>query len=73
VAEEHYHSQMYEVYLIAQGQSVAVVDGQEIKLKAGDMLVVEPHEVHTFVNSTEDYLHFVIHAPFVDGDKHIVE
>jgi mannose-6-phosphate isomerase-like protein (cupin superfamily) len=73
VDEKHYHSEIFEVYLIAQGQSVAVVDGQEIKLTAGDMLVVEPHEVHTFVSSSEDYLHFVIHAPFVAGDKHIVE
>jgi hypothetical protein len=33
------------------------------------MLVVEPGEVHTFIWNTADYLHFVIHAPFVQGDK----
>lgn len=73
VDEEHYHSQMYEVYLVAQGQSAAVVDGQKIELKAGDILVVEPGEVHTFVNSTEDYLHFVTQMPFVHGDKHMIK
>ena len=33
------------------------------------MLVVQPGESHTFVSSSEDYLHFVIQAPFVGGDK----
>jgi hypothetical protein len=29
----------------------------------------EPGEVHTFVTSREDYLHVVVQAPFVAGDK----
>ena len=69
---EHYHQEMSEVYLIAQGESVIVVDGKEIVLRQGDVLVVEPNEVHTFVSSSADYLHFVIHTPFVKGDKVIV-
>ncbi len=69
IDEEHFHEQMFEVYLVAQGESTVVVDGQEIQLKQGDALVVEPNEIHTFVSSSEDYLHFVIHAPFVPGDK----
>jgi hypothetical protein len=37
------------------------------------MLVIEPGEVHTFVDSTEDYLHFVVHTPFVEEDKHLMK
>jgi hypothetical protein len=33
------------------------------------MLVVEPGEVHTFTESSPDYFHFVVQAPFVKGDK----
>jgi mannose-6-phosphate isomerase-like protein (cupin superfamily) len=62
---------MHEIYLIARGSSTAVVSGESVNLKAGDVLVVEPGEVHTFLNSSEDYLHFVVHAPYVQGDKHI--
>lgn len=40
-------------------------------LQAGDLLVVEPGELHTFVDSSDDYLHFVVQAPFVNGDKRI--
>jgi mannose-6-phosphate isomerase-like protein (cupin superfamily) len=54
---------MYEIYLVARGASRAVVNGQEVSLKAGDILVVEPGEVHTFTDSSADYLHYVIHAP----------
>ena len=60
---------MNEIYLVARGESVAEVAGQEVLLGAGNMLVVQPGESHTFVSSSEDYLHFVIQAPFVGGDK----
>ncbi len=69
----HYHEQMYEIYLVAKGTSTILVDKTAVHLKAGDMIVLEPNELHTFTESSEDYLHFVIHAPFVKGDKVIVE
>lgn len=69
IDESHYHTQMYEIYLVAQGQSTAIVEGEMITLQAGNVLVVEPNEVHTFINSSDDYLHFVIHTPFVKNDK----
>jgi mannose-6-phosphate isomerase-like protein (cupin superfamily) len=69
VNQPHRHNQMSEIYLVARGSSVAVVAGQELSLTAGDMLVVEPGEDHTFLSSSENYLHFVVQAPFVKGDK----
>ncbi len=69
VNHPHRHDEMYEIYLVARGESTAVVAGQRIELVAGTMLVVEPGEAHTFVDSSEDYLHFVVQAPFVEGDK----
>ena len=69
IADQHYHQQMYEIYLVAQGSSVAIVAGQVIALAAGDVLVVEPGEVHTFTESSADYLHFVVQTPFAAGDK----
>jgi quercetin dioxygenase-like cupin family protein len=48
------------------------IGNQTITLTAGDVIAVEPHEVHTFVASSLDYLHFVLHTPFVAGDKVVV-
>jgi mannose-6-phosphate isomerase-like protein (cupin superfamily) len=71
--EPHQHERMNEVYLVARGQSVAVVDGHPVPLRAGDMLLVEPGEAHTFISSSDDYLHFVVQTPFIAGDKQLVE
>lgn len=73
VAETHYHAHMHEVYLVARGTSVALVQGKRVELRAGDMLAVEPGEVHSFVESSADYFHFVLQAPFAPGDKVLVE
>lgn len=69
VDEPHVHDSMYEVYFVARGTGAALVDGQPVELQAGDVLVVEPGEPHTFTNSSDDYLHFVVQAPFLHGDK----
>jgi len=73
INEKHYHGSMYEIYLIAKGTSTAVVGDREVLLQAGEILVVEPGETHTFLQSSNDYLHFVFQAPFVAGDKVLVE
>ncbi|MFT3853101.1 MAG: cupin domain-containing protein [Ilumatobacteraceae bacterium] len=69
VDELHVHRQTYEIYVVARGTSIAVVDGVETRLRTGDMLVVEPGERHAMRDSSADYLHFVVQAPFVVGDK----
>ena len=73
INEKHVHQKMYEVYLIANGHSTAVVNGKNIKLKTGDMLIVEPGEVHTFISNSKNYFHFVLNTPFIKGDKVLVE
>jgi mannose-6-phosphate isomerase-like protein (cupin superfamily) len=69
VHEPHVHERMFEVYLVARGTSVASVAGVEVRLSAGDVLVVEPGEHHTFTSSSSDYFHFVVQSPFVSDDK----
>ena len=72
VHDPHVHDAMYEVYLVARGTSTALVSDQRVDLEAGDMLVVEPGESHTFEASSDDYFHFVVQAPFVGGDKRLM-
>ena len=63
VNHPHRHDHMCEIYLVARGESTAVVNGRRIELAPGSMLVVEPAEAHTSWNSSHDYLHFVVQAP----------
>ena len=73
IDEKHLHRRMFEIYMIASGVATVVVDKKEVNVKAGDVLVVEPNETHTFIQSSPDYVHFVVHAPFVKDDKVLIE
>jgi mannose-6-phosphate isomerase-like protein (cupin superfamily) len=73
VGAAHYHAQMYEIYLVARGESVALVNDKRVTLKVGDMLAVAPGETHHFLTCSADYFHFVVQAPFVPGDKYNVK
>jgi mannose-6-phosphate isomerase-like protein (cupin superfamily) len=69
IDEPHLHQLITEVYLIARGTSVVRVERETITLSAGDVLVIEPGEAHTFLDSTPGYFHFVIHAPGLSGGE----
>ncbi len=68
IDEPHLHTCFTEIYLIARGSAQVRVERATLTLATGDMLVVEPGEAHTFLSSTPDYLHFVIHTPGVAGE-----
>jgi mannose-6-phosphate isomerase-like protein (cupin superfamily) len=69
IDEPHLHERITEIYLIARGTSVVRVERETITLSVGDMLVVEPGEAHTFLNSSSDYFHFVVHIPGLAGEE----
>jgi quercetin dioxygenase-like cupin family protein len=73
VNEPHYHAQMYEIYLVARGESRMIVNDEPVTLRSGQVLVVEPGELHTFIASSDDYFHFVIQTPFIANDKINIE
>ncbi len=73
VDEPHVHSIITEIYLVARGTSRVRIERETILLSAGDILIVEPGEAHTFLESTPDYFHFVLHTPGLAGDKALAE
>lgn len=68
IDEPHAHRQITEIYLVASGSAEIRVEQQTITLVAGDMIVIEPGEAHTFLSSSPDYFHFVIHTPGLSGE-----
>jgi quercetin dioxygenase-like cupin family protein len=69
VNEPHVHTLITEIYLVARGTSIMWVEGEHIALEAGDMIVVEPGEGHTFLSNSADYFHFVVHVPGLAGEE----
>ena len=68
INEPHVHTQITEIYLVARGMANIRVNQKTIELQAGDMISVEPGEAHTFLSSSADYFHFVIHTPGLKGE-----
>jgi mannose-6-phosphate isomerase-like protein (cupin superfamily) len=69
IDQPHVHSQITEIYLVARGTAEIRVEQQTVRLSVGDVIVVEPGEAHTFLSSSPEYLHFVIHTPGLAGEK----
>ncbi len=63
VDEPHLHAQVAEVYFVARGTARIRVEQQTVSVSAGDVVVVEPGEAHTFLDSSPDYHHLVIQVP----------
>jgi len=61
IDEPHVHRKMTEIYLVARGTSVLQVGQETVHLAAGDVAIIEPGEAHTFLGSSVDYFHFVVH------------
>lgn len=68
IDEPHIHRQITEIYLVARGTAEMRVEQETITLVAGDMIVIEPGEAHTFLLSSPDYFHFVVHTPGLSGE-----
>ena len=69
IDDPHVHSLVTEIYLVARGRSSIRVEQRTIELREGEVLIIEPGEAHTFLASSHDYLHFVIHVPGLAGEE----
>ncbi len=68
IDEPHAHRRITEIYLVARGTSEMRVEQEAVSLEAGNMIIIEPGEAHTFLSSSPEYLHFVIHVPGLSSD-----
>jgi uncharacterized protein YjlB len=71
--EPHLHAGIHEVYLIARGTCTVRIEQVTLGLRAGDVLIVDPGEAHTFLTCSADYLHFVVHSPGLTGDEAVAQ
>jgi mannose-6-phosphate isomerase-like protein (cupin superfamily) len=69
IDEPHVHPTLTEVYLVARGTSQLRVGVETVELGPGSVVIVEPGEPHTFLTSSRDYLHFVLHLATNEPDK----
>lgn len=70
----HYHNIMEEDFLILEGEIDIVVDGTVHHLKQGDLIHIEPSEIHYCVNSYDKTVKMISTlAPYQEVDKVEIE
>ncbi len=69
IDQPHLHTRITEIYLVGHGFADMRVECETLHLEPGDVVVIEPGEAHTFLTSSTDYFHFVIHTPGLSGDE----
>ena len=69
IDDPHKHTQITEVYLVTNGTAELRVEKETLILSPGDMIIIEPGEAHTFISSSPDYFHVVLHVPGYSGEE----
>ncbi len=70
----HFHNVMEENFFILEGEVDIIVDGKANHLKAGDLIHIEPGEVHYVVNNSIAPMKMVSTlAPYQEKDKIEIE
>lgn len=68
--QAHYHNVMEEDFFILEGKVDIVVDGVKHVLSAGDLIHIEPKEVHYLINPYNEPVKMVSTlAPYQEVDK----
>lgn len=73
IDQSHKHTRITEIYLVAHGSAQMRIEQEFLTVTTGDMILVEPGEAHTFISSSPDYIHFVIHSPGLAGEEALTE
>lgn len=63
--DPHFHEEVTEIYMVAQGTVDLRVEQETVRLHQNDVVVIEPGEAHTFLAASPDYFHFVVRMPGV--------
>ena len=66
----HYHDIMEENFFILEGEIDIVVDGKVNHLKPGDLIHIEPKEIHYCINNYDKPVKMIsTMAPYQEKDK----
>jgi quercetin dioxygenase-like cupin family protein len=72
--QAHYHNVMEENFFVIEGNVTIVVDGTPHDLNPGQLIHIEPKEVHYVINRSSSTVRMIASlAPYKDGDKVEVE
>lgn len=63
----HYHRASVEVYVVRRGVCVLIVNGERHELRVGDVVLMEPGDVHELTNRGEEEFEVLVVKTNVTG------
>jgi len=69
----HYHEEGEHIIIIISGKGTEIVNGEEVPIKAGDVLFVPAGEKHTTVNTSDRDLRYLGFRTCTPGKRDIVK
>jgi mannose-6-phosphate isomerase-like protein (cupin superfamily) len=58
-AERHYHQESEEIYLVLNGSATMVIDDARFSIAAGDVVAIQPREVHQVITGEGEQIEFL--------------
>ena len=71
-AQKHFHRTTHEYYIVLEGSANLNINGNSIILKPNSVLIVEPGEIHSLTDASEDFKVILIMEKYVPDDKVII-
>lgn len=59
-AENHYHKVQTEVFYFLTDYGYWIINGQKFEFQIGDVLVIEPQDVHSVINESDQEYFYVV-------------
>ena len=69
----HSHKKKHETFLVWRGKVKMVVDGKELEMKPGDILVMEQGKVHQFTAIGQDAIIFEFSTQHFEDDSYLID
>ena len=71
--KSHYHSEVYEYFIVLNGTAMITINGKDVQLKKGSVIVVEPGEKHLLKECSSDFELLLLMDKFIENDKYMIE
>ena len=68
----HYHEKVTEIFYIASGRMIFLIDEKEYHVSEGDFIVIKPGESHKIIAETDGRI-FIVKTPPDETDRKFLE
>ncbi len=72
VTDTHFHKKQTEIFYFLNNNGYFVVNSKKLDINVGDILVIEPYDIHEVVNDKkEDFIYLAFKFDWVENDYFI--